>query len=162
MNSPSTHQLANLEELVAWREDQRYLGKKVVLTNGCFDLLHRGHVEYLEASATLGDSLIVAINSDESVKILKGENRPVNLEMDRAFVVGSLKSVTATFIFRGPRLADEILLLQPDIYTKAGDYTVETLDPSERKALETVGTEVVIQSFVDGYSTTKIVQKMNT
>jgi D-glycero-beta-D-manno-heptose 1-phosphate adenylyltransferase len=155
----SVCRVADLEKLLIWREEERRCGRKVVLTNGCFDLLHRGHIEYLQSSALLGDSLIVAINSDESVKALKGSSRPINLELDRAFAVASLRVVTATFVFQGPRLADEIRQLKPDVYTKAGDYSLETLEPTERQALQDSGADVVIIPFSTGYSTTSTLLK---
>jgi rfaE bifunctional protein nucleotidyltransferase chain/domain len=125
-----------------------------VLTNGCFDLLHRGHLTYLEQSAALGDILIVAVNSDASVRQLKGDGRPLNNELDRAYNLACLRSVDATFIFPGPRLAGEIAILKPDIYTKAGDYSLDTIDASEHAALLAAGAEIRFLPFVAGYSTT--------
>ena len=146
----------SLEACAALRERARAEGKAVVLTNGCFDLLHRGHLDYLERSAGLGAIFIVAVNSDESVRALKGPGRPRNCADDRAHALACLRFVDATFIFQGPRLAEEIRRLCPDIYTKAGDYTPETLDPSEREALQEVGAEIKIQPLVPGYSTTSL------
>lgn len=134
-------------------------GKRVVLTNGVFDLLHRGHLEYLAASAAMGDALLVAVNSDASVRILKGAGRPLNREADRAYAVASLRVVDAAFIFEGPRLAGEIRRLKPDVYTKAGDYTLETLDATERAALEDVGAEIRFMPFLEGRSTTDLIER---
>ena len=136
-------------------------GQRVVLTNGCFDLLHRGHLTYLQQSAALGDVLIVAVNSDASVRQLKGEGRPLNNEQDRAFALANLRSVDATFIFAGPRLADEIAALKPDIYTKAGDYSIDTLEPSERAALLAAGVDIRFLPFVAGHSTTGLVASLH-
>jgi rfaE bifunctional protein nucleotidyltransferase chain/domain len=133
----------------------------VVLTNGCFDLLHRGHLTYLQQSAELGDLLIVAVNSDASVRELKGEGRPLNPAEDRAFALASLRCVDATFIFPGPRLAAEITALKPDLYTKAGDYTLATIDPSERDALLAAGVDIRFLPFVPGHSTTAHVNRLN-
>ncbi len=152
-------QVLDLAAAVAWREAARARGQRVVLTNGVFDLLHRGHIEYLHRSAALGDLLIVAINSDESVRALKGPSRPLNAEADRAYAIASLRCVAASFVFAGPRLAAEIRALRPDVYTKAGDYTVETLDASEREALLEVGADIRIMPFVAGHSTTGLIAK---
>lgn len=152
-------QILDLSAAVAWREAARATGKRVVLTNGVFDLLHRGHIEYLHRSATLGDLLVVAINSDESVRALKGPSRPLNAEADRAYAIASLRCVAASFVFAGPRLAAEIRALRPDVYTKAGDYTIETLDASEREALLAVGADIRIMPFVAGHSTTALIAK---
>jgi cytidyltransferase-like protein len=146
-------------DALSWREKARAHQKRVVLTNGVFDLLHRGHIEYLNRSAVLGDLLIVAINSDASVRALKGPSRPLNFEADRAYAVANLRSVAAAFIFEGPRLSLEIQALRPDIYTKAGDYTIDTLEISERQALIAVGAEIHIMPFVLGHSTTGLIAK---
>lgn len=155
-----TTRIYSFEQLLEWRAQAAAAGRRVVLTNGCFDLLHRGHLTYLQQSAALGDLLIVAVNSDASVRQLKGEGRPVNTELDRAFALACLRSVDATFIFPGPRLAHEIAALKPDIYTKAGDYTLETLDASERAALLGAGVDIRFLSFVDGHSTTGHLQRL--
>lgn len=102
---------------------------------------------------------MVAINSDSSVRELKGPERPVNSEMDRAYAIAALRCVDATFIFQGPRLDQEIIAIEPEIYTKAGDYTLDTLDPSERAALESVGTNIHLLPFVEGHSTTNLIQR---
>lgn len=160
MRTMPSPQILNLAELQILRGNAAAQGRNVVLTNGCFDILHRGHVEYLNQSATFGDYLFVAVNSDQSVRELKGPSRPINNEQDRAYLIANLKCVTAVFIFSGPRLADEINLLRPDIYTKAGDYTLETLEPSERHALEAVGSTIHFLPFVQGYSTTNTILKL--
>jgi rfaE bifunctional protein nucleotidyltransferase chain/domain len=152
--------ILTLGQTVDFRRQAAVEGKRVVLTNGVFDLLHRGHLEYLDKSAQLGDVLIVAVNSDESVRALKGPERPLNNELDRAFALVNLRWVEAAFVFKGPRLADEIRAIRPDIYTKAGDYTIDSLDASEREALLEVGTEIRIMPFVDGRSTTSLIERM--
>lgn len=144
---------------LALRETARWQARRFVLTNGVFDLLHRGHIEYLHRSADLGEMLVVAVNSDASVRELKGPTRPLNSEADRAYALASLRCVAATFVFTGPRLAAEILALRPDVYTKAGDYTLETLDPSEREALLAVGAEIHLMPFVAGHSTTALIAR---
>lgn len=149
----------SLEELLVWRAQVAREGKCIVLTNGCFDLLHCGHISYLHESAALGDLLVVAINSDSSVRELKGSDRPINSENDRAYAIASLRCVDATFIFQGPRLDREIIALKPEVYTKAGDYTLDSLDPSEREALESVNTQICLMPFVQGHSTTNLIQR---
>ena len=149
-----------LLQMIEFRRQAAAMGRRLVLTNGVFDLLHRGHLEYLNESAALGDVLVVAVNSDESVRALKGPERPLNNELDRAFALANLRCVEATFVFKGPRLADEIRALKPDVYTKAGDYTIESLDAGEREALLEVGTEINIMPFVAGRSTTSLIERM--
>lgn len=152
--------ILTLAEAVKWRENLRAAGKKVVVTNGCFDLLHRGHAEYLTRAAALGDALLVLVNSDRSVKMLKGSDRPVNTAEDRAFLLGSLKSVSKTVIFDSARCDAELAALAPDIYTKAGDYTLETLDPAERDALQKAGSKIIFLPFIPGHSTTATIAKL--
>ncbi|MCU0779692.1 MAG: adenylyltransferase/cytidyltransferase family protein [Akkermansiaceae bacterium] len=149
-------------DLLAFRAEAARAGQRVVLTNGCFDLLHRGHLTYLQASAELGDLLIVAVNSDASVRELKGPGRPLNSEADRAYALACLRCVDAVFVFPGPRLVGEIAALRADIYTKAGDYTFETIDRSERAALLAAGTDIRFLPFVAGHSTTEHLRKLNS
>ena len=134
-------------------------GKKLVLTNGCFDLLHAGHIRYLEEARRLGDALIVAVNSDASVRELKGPDRPLNGELDRAEVLSALRCVDHVTVFTGKRVTEVIRALQPAIYAKGGDYTVETLDPGERSALVEAGTEIRLLSLVPGRSTTSLLER---
>ena len=139
----------------------RYLreGRRLVLTNGCFDILHTGHVRYLEEARRCGDALIVAVNSDSSVQELKGPTRPVNGELDRAEVLSALRCVDHVTIFTGKRVTDVIRTLRPSVYAKGGDYTTETLDPGEKGALDEVGTEIRILQLVPGRSTTSILER---
>lgn len=133
----------------------------MVVTNGGFDLLHVGHVAYLEQARQLGDVLLVGLNSDASVRALKGPERPINPEVDRATVLAALESVSAVCIFTDPRATRFLELAQPDIYVKGGDYTLETLDPDERRVVEQVGGEIVFIPFVPGKSTTALVRKIS-
>lgn len=147
-------------ELPALGAEYAAQGKKLVLTNGCFDLLHTGHIRYLEEARSCGDALIVAVNSDASVRELKGPERPLNNELDRAEVLAALRCVDHVTIFTGKRVTDVIRLLRPAIYAKGGDYTLETLDSDERAALEEVGTKISLLQLVAGRSTTGILERM--
>ena len=152
--------LLTLTQATAWRDGLRAAGKRVVLTNGVFDLLHTGHLSYLKKARELGDALIVALNADASTRALKGPARPVQDEQQRAFALGALTCVDAVVIFRTPRLDAEIRALRPDIYTKAGDYTLEKHDPAERSALEKAGTSITFLPFLPGFSTTELIKKI--
>jgi D-glycero-beta-D-manno-heptose 1-phosphate adenylyltransferase len=149
------------EKLEAWRAAVRASGKKLVVTNGCFDLLHVGHVTYLEQARKLGDVLLIGVTGDDSVRDLKGPGRPLNTESDRAAVLAALESVQGVCIFK-ERTAERFLsLVQPDIYVKGGDYTLETLKPQEeRRIVERLGGKVLILSLVPGKSTTEMVKKI--
>jgi rfaE bifunctional protein nucleotidyltransferase chain/domain len=136
--------------------------KKLVLTNGCFDLLHTGHVRYLQQARELGDALVVAVNSDASVRELKGPLRPLNDEQERAEVLAALRCVDHVTVFTGKRVTEVIRELRPSIYAKGGDYTLETLDPEERAALEEVGAEIRLLALVPGKSTTSLLEKAKT
>ncbi len=151
----------SLEAACLWRERLRAEGRRLVITNGCFDLLHRGHVTYLAAARAAGDALLVLVNSDASVRALKGPSRPLNDQESRAVVLCALKSVDAAVIFDGARCDRELARLAPDVYVKGGDYTEETLDPEELAALRSAGSEIVFIRFVDGFSTTGIIRKMS-
>jgi rfaE bifunctional protein nucleotidyltransferase chain/domain len=125
----------------------------VVFTNGCFDILHRGHIDYLKKSKQLGDYLIVAINSDDSVRRLKGPDRPINNQWDRKFCLEELRCVDEVIIFEEDTPYELIKKISPDIITKGGDYTVE----------EVVGHDLaktVIIPFVEGYSSTRILNRI--
>ncbi len=138
----------------------RAQGRRLVFTNGCFDLLHVGHVRYLQAARRCGDALAVAVNGDESVRALKGPTRPINCEADRAEVLAGLECVDFVVLFHTPRVDSVIREVRPAVYVKGGDYTLDTLDPAERAALEAVGARVNIVGLVPGKSTTAVVQKM--
>lgn len=129
-------------------------GRKLVFTNGCFDLLHVGHVRYLIKARALGDALAVALNGDASVRALKGPSRPVNTQDDRAEILAALECVDFVTIFESQRVTETIREVRPDIYAKGGDYTPASLDPGERAALEEVGSDIRILPLVEGRSTT--------
>ena len=152
--------LLTLEQAIETRKTLRTAGKSMVMTNGCFDLLHVGHLSYLQASRTLGDQLWALINSDESVRSLKGPTRPIQSEIERAYCLAALTCVDRVIIFNSPRLVDEIEQLQPDIYTKAGDYTIDTLYQPERQAFDNAGTQIKFLPYLEGFSTTKMIAKI--
>ncbi|MDR2778873.1 MAG: adenylyltransferase/cytidyltransferase family protein [Puniceicoccales bacterium] len=141
------------------REKLRVDKQKVVLTNGCFDVLHVGHVFSLESAKQFGDSLWVALNADVSVKALKGDTRPIFTEKMRAYMLSAMSVVDGIFIFNGNRLNNEILEFRPDIYVKSGDYTIDKLDHSEREALQIIGATVHFLPFIEGFSSTSIIGK---
>lgn len=147
-------------QLIALGKETRLRGKKIVFTNGCFDLLHVGHVRYLQQARELGDLLVVALNSDRSVRELKGPTRPINLEHDRAEVLAALRCVDYVTLFDALRATSVIEALRPALYAKGGDYTIETLDPGERAALEACGAKMVFVPLVPGRSTTALTKKM--
>lgn len=153
--------IMTLEQVVSWRAVLKAAGKKLVMTNGCFDILHRGHITYLMSARELGDALILAINSDRSVSELKGPSRPVTTENDRAFILSSLVFIDGVVVFDTKRCDGIITTIKPDIYVKGADYNLDTMDAAERNALESVGSKIAFISFVEGYSTTSIINKMN-
>jgi rfaE bifunctional protein nucleotidyltransferase chain/domain len=148
------------DSLAVVAESLRAQDRKLVLTNGCFDLLHTGHVRYLQAARALGDALVVAINGDDSVRALKGEGRPLNTERDRAEVVAALECVSYVVIFPEVRVTSLLEKVRPAIYVKGGDYTPATLHPEERAALEKIGAEIRILPFEPGYSTSRLIEEM--
>lgn len=145
--------ILNIEELKEVLNIIR--NKKIVFTNGCFDILHRGHVEYLQKARELGDLLILGLNSDLSVKKLKGENRPINNEEDRAIVLSALESVDYITIFNEDTPLELIKIVKPDILVKGGDYKIENVVGRE------FAKETILIDFVDGYSTTKTIKSIN-
>ncbi|MEM8549379.1 MAG: adenylyltransferase/cytidyltransferase family protein [Verrucomicrobiota bacterium] len=150
----------SLEEAASRREAYRQSGERVVLTNGCFDLLHTGHLYFLRQAAEQGQRLFIMLNGDASVKALKGSSRPVQTETERAYLLGSLPFVDVLAVFHTPRLTREIEALQPDIYVKAGDYDLGNLNPEERAALDACGTDIRFLPYLEGYSTTALIAKI--
>ena len=133
-------------------------GKKIVFTNGCFDILHKGHVTYLNEAKKLGDLLLVGLNSDASVKRLKGPERPINNELDRQFVLSQLKAVDFVEIFDQDTPLELILKVKPNILVKGGDWKIDQIVGA--KEVLSSGGDVFSLNFVDGYSTTSIIHKI--
>ena len=155
-----TSKILSLQQLTQRAQELRAAKRRLVLTNGCFDLLHAGHVRYLEQARQLGDALAVAINSDESVRALKGTGRPLNSAADRAEVLAALECVDFVTLFSEARATQVIDAVQPAIYVKGGDYTRETLDPEEVAALEKIGSEIKTLPLVPGKSTTELIKRI--
>ncbi|MGZ4966504.1 MAG: adenylyltransferase/cytidyltransferase family protein [Chthoniobacterales bacterium] len=153
--------VVSVEELARISEELRANGKRLVVTNGCFDLLHLGHVRYLEAARELGDALAVGVNGDAAVRELKGEGRPLNNENDRAQVLAALRSVNYVAVFPEVRATRFLEQVRPAVYVKGGDYTPETLHAEERAALEKIAAEIRIIPFESGYSTSSLIERMN-
>lgn len=153
-------EVVSTERLSAIRDGMDASGRRLVLTNGCFDILHAGHVRYLQQARKLGDALAVALNGDQSVRELKGEGRPINSENDRAEVLAALGCVDYVVIFEGKRATALMGAVRPHVYAKGGDYTRDSLDADERKALEDGGAEIIILPLVPGRSTTAVMKKM--
>ena len=138
------------------------MSKKIVATNGCFDILHVGHLRYLEASKKLGDYLVVGLNSDSSVKQLKGESRPINSEEDRKELLLGLKAVDEVIIFNETEACEFLKKVKPDIYTKGGDYSLEEVKNwPEYKTAQELGCKIELIDFVEGKSSTKIIETLS-
>ncbi len=157
---PADYTPATIADVRRLRDALEQEGKKLVFTNGCFDLLHAGHVRYLEQARALGDAMVVALNSDQSVRVLKGPDRPLNHQNDRAEVLAALRAVDAVVVFDDERATTLIESIRPHVYAKGGDYTVDSLNREERIALENAGTEIRILPLVPGRSTTSTINKM--
>ena len=155
----SLEKLKTAQELASIRDGLEAEGRKLVFTNGCFDLLHVGHVRYLQQARELGDALVVALNGDASVRALKGQTRPINSERDRAEVLAGLECVTYVTIFPSIRVTELVGAVRPQVYAKGGDYTVESLNREERVALEAAGSRICILALVPGKSTSAIIGK---
>ena len=152
-------QIVTQEEIVNIVRLGQKNGKTFVATNGCFDILHVGHVRYLQKTKSLADFSIVMLNSDKSVKLIKGDSRPINNQDDRAEILTALKCVDYVVLFEERSPAELLGKIKPDIYTKGADYTIETLP--ERDVVERNGIKVEFIDFVQGKSTTNIINKIN-
>ena len=159
MSNRTEHKIASLAEAIEIRKNWKSAGDKVVFTNGCFDILHLGHIDYLEKSSEFGSKMIVAVNSDASVRTLeKGVERPINSEYARARLIAALGFVSMVIIFDESTPLELIQALNPDILVKGDDYTIETIIGA--KEVLATGGEVKTIALVPDYSTTKIIQKL--
>lgn len=158
MESQTEQKITSRQELRRWIEQWQKKGEEVVFTNGCFDIIHLGHIDYLEKAKNKGNRLIIAVNTDESVKRLKGENRPIVNEYSRCRLLAALEFVDAVALFEEDTPLEIITELQPDILVKGNDYHVGNI----------VGADIVLDrggrvetiDLVEGYSTTNIIQKI--
>ena len=153
------NKILDKEGLAKWLEDCRKNGKKIVFLNGCFDILHRGHVEYLAKAAAFGDVMVIGLNTDASVKRLKGPSRPVNDEKSRAFVLAGLEFVSAVVLFDEDTPYNLIKTVQPDVLVKGSDYKPENIVGYD--IVTAKGGKVVTVDLVEGFSTTKTIEKMS-
>lgn len=153
--SPKIVSLTELNSLVNYWKGE---GKKIVFTNGCFDLLHAGHITYLTEAASLGDILIIGLNSDDSVQRLKGPSRPVNNEITRSVILGSMSFIDAVVFFNEDTPLDLIKKVLPDVLVKGGDYKIEEI-AGAKEVIENGG-KVQVLSFLPGYSSSAIIDKI--
>jgi rfaE bifunctional protein nucleotidyltransferase chain/domain len=152
--------IVELEELTDRCVKLRAAGKKIVATNGCFDLLHVGHVRYLQAARGFGDVLAVGLNGDHSVRELKGSGRPLRSENDRAEILAALQCVDLVTIFPQIQATQFLAAVRPAVYVKGGDYTADTLDKEERSILNKAGAEIRLIPFEPGYSTSRLIEQI--
>jgi rfaE bifunctional protein nucleotidyltransferase chain/domain len=154
-------QVVSLEEMARIRADMRACGQRCVLTNGCFDLLHRGHVVYLQSARALGDALVIGLNSDASMRAFKGPGRPLVSQDDRAMVLAALACVDYVVLFDEPTAEQLVATLEPDVYVKGGDYArgqaTGKLLP-EAEVARDHGGDVVVLPYLPGYSTTALIE----
>jgi len=152
--------ILTIQQAQQWAARAHRKSLQIVATNGCFDILHFGHVSYLQRAKQLGHLLAIGLNSDISIRALKGPSRPLVPEKQRAAVLAALECVDAVVIFRQPRAHRFFTAVHPDIYVKAGDYRLDTLDPGERELLQSIGTKFKFLPFVRGFSTTGLIEKI--
>lgn len=146
------------EDVTLWVKTQREAGKRIVTTNGCFDLVHVGHARYLQWSKAQGDVLLVCVNSDASVKALKGDTRPIVPEQDRMELLAALGCVDAVVLFREATPVSLLEAIRPDVHVKGGQYTFETLP--EAPALLAMNTHLVFATMSEGHSTSTLIEKV--
>jgi rfaE bifunctional protein nucleotidyltransferase chain/domain len=152
--------IVELEEVSDRCGKLRAAGKKIVATNGCFDLLHVGHVRYLQAARAFGDVLAVGVNGDRSVRELKGSGRPLRSENDRAEILAALQCVDLVTVFPEVQATQFLAAVRPAVYVKGGDYTADTLNKEERSILDKAGAEIRLIPFEAGYSTSRLIEQV--
>jgi len=152
--STSDEHIKTLSEIASLSEELKVRGKKIIFTNGCFDILHAGHVRYLETAKSYGDILILGLNSDRSVTALKGEGRPINIQMDRAYILAALEAVDYVVVFDKDTPYDLIKAVKPHILVKGGDYEGKEVVGQD------IADELKLVQFVDGKSTTRTIEKI--
>ncbi|MDZ7725753.1 MAG: D-glycero-beta-D-manno-heptose 1-phosphate adenylyltransferase [candidate division KSB1 bacterium] len=152
--------IKTLDELLKIRSELKKNKLRMVWTNGCYDILHAGHVLYLQQARAAGEALVVGLNSDESIRRVKGPQRPILPEDQRAIVLAALECVDYIIIFPEASPLDIISKLEPDIYAKGGDYTVDTVNQPERRLIESYGGDILLIPGVEGLSTTEIIRRI--
>jgi len=152
--------LTPLPEAQTTVEKWKSKGKRIVFTNGCFDLLHPGHIDYLEKAATLGDSLIVGLNDDDSIRRLKGDSRPINPLQDRAIMLAALRAVALVIAFSEDTPLNLITSLMPDILVKGGDYQPDDIVGAAE--VRQHGGDVIVMPFLDGHSSSGLIQRIQS
>ena len=152
--------ILTVDTLPAWREALRNEGRTLAVTNGCFDILHAGHVNYLQSARNEADALLVGMNSDRSMRELKGANRPNLTEEDRATILAALESVNGVFIFDELLATSFLRTAMPDVYVKGGDYTVDDLPAEERAVVNGLGGRIVVLGHVPGKSSSDLAQRI--
>lgn len=156
----ASSQILNRDALINRVAAEKEKGSRIILANGCFDVLHAGHVRYLEGARALGDVLVVGINSDKQVTRLKGEGRPILPELDRAEIVASLEAVTLVTIFAEPTVTELLLAIKPDVHAKGTDYTEETVP--ERDVVRSYGGRVAIVGDPKDHSTSQMLRRVSS
>jgi rfaE bifunctional protein nucleotidyltransferase chain/domain len=157
---PVLYKLHSLAEAVQAAEALRREGRRLVMTNGCYDLLHPGHIVHLQQARDQGDALFVAMNSDRSVRELKGPTRPVYNELQRALALSALECVDVVLVFDDLSPLGVMEALRPEVYVKGGDYTLDTLNQQERALLESCGSQICLLPLVEDFSTSNIIKKL--
>ena len=152
--------IIDIENIDSFLTYWKLKNQKIVFTNGCFDILHRGHVEYLAQAANYGNVLVIGLNTDKSVRKIKGENRPVQDELARATILASLQFVSAVILFDEDTPYELIRKIQPDVLIKGSDYDIEDIVGYD--IVKAKGGKVVTIDFIEGYSTTSIIEKLKS
>jgi len=154
------NKVIDLKDLISKKNQMKKEKKKIIWTNGCFDILHIGHIRYLEKAKLYGDILIVGLNDDESVRKLKGEKRPIINEKERAEILSALEFIDYIVFFHETDVTKYLKALEPDVYVKGGDYTMETINQDERKIVEDYSGRIIIIPAETSNSTTNIIEKI--
>lgn len=162
LEAPWSGQVLDQERAAAWAAELQAAGRAVIFTNGCFDLLHRGHVDYLQRARRLGDALIVGLNGDGSVRQLKGPGRPILPEADRAAVLTALRAVDVVVVFHEPTAEALVLAVRPDVYVKGGDWGAGQRTPPEATIVLGYGGRVQYLPYLPGRSTSEIMAQIRS
>lgn len=157
----TSDKIVTLDALAKKTGELKRDGQSIVWTNGCFDILHAGHVTYLQGAAAEADVLVVGLNSDASVRTVKGPGRPVVPEDERAIVIAGLGCVDYVVVFSDENTVPMLDLLRPEVYAKGGDYTIDTIDQDERRLVEGYGGRIALLPGIEGRSTTDLIDRLS-